>query len=99
MLACTISPGVKYPSPLIIAPVGVQGIVHADAEIATAKAAAKCGVPFCLSTAATRSMETLIKEVPEGPKWYQLYWPSKPPLLRLSSVQSLTMRLLLLVVL
>ncbi|KAF8308546.1 FMN-dependent alpha-hydroxy acid dehydrogenase [Clavulina sp. PMI_390] len=69
--------GKKYPSPIILGPVGVQGIMHPEAEIASARAAAKCGVPWCLSTAGTRSIEGVVKEVPEGEKWYQLYWPKE----------------------
>ena len=71
--------GVGYPSPLILAPVGVQTLAHGDAELATSRAAAKCGVPFCLSTAASRTMEEVAQQEGRGgPKWFQLYWPSKP---------------------
>ena len=31
--------GVKYKSPLLVAPVGVQALMHQDAELATARAA------------------------------------------------------------
>lgn len=67
--------GVKYPSPVILGPVGVQGIMHADAEIASARAASTCGIPFTLSTAASRTIEDVAKEGGDGPKWFQLYWP------------------------
>jgi len=67
--------GTKYPAPVILGPVGVQGIVHCDAETASARAASTCGIPFVLSTAATRSIEDIAKEGGEGPKWFQLYWP------------------------
>jgi len=66
--------GVKYPSPLLIAPVGVQGIVHPDGELATAGAAGKIGVPYIMSTASTRSIEAVAKANGSGPRWYQLYW-------------------------
>lgn len=71
----TLFLGVKYPAPVILGPVGVQGIVHGDAEIASARAASTCGIPFTLSTAATRTIEDVAKEGGEGPKWFQLYWP------------------------
>jgi lactate 2-monooxygenase len=66
--------GVKHPSPLFIAPVGVQGIWHADAELATARAAKNVGVPFILSTAASRSIEEVARANGDGYRWYQLYW-------------------------
>ncbi|KAH7928758.1 FMN-dependent alpha-hydroxy acid dehydrogenase [Leucogyrophana mollusca] len=68
--------GVTYPTPIFVAPVGVQGILHADGEIATAGAAAKVGVPYIMSSASSRSIEQ-VAEVngPNGHRWYQLYWP------------------------
>ena len=72
--------GVKLPSPILIAPVGVQGILHKDGEIATATAAADVGVPFIMSTAATRSIEAVAKANGDGgQRWYQLYWYVLPP--------------------
>ncbi|KAI6115261.1 FMN-dependent alpha-hydroxy acid dehydrogenase [Pisolithus thermaeus] len=68
--------GVTYPSPLLVAPVGVQGVLHPDAELATATAASDVGVPFIMSTASTRSIEDVAKaNGPHGHRWYQLYWP------------------------
>lgn len=58
-----------------MAPVGVQSLYHADREIGTARACAALRVPFTLSTAASTSIEELVEAVPEGPKWFQLYWP------------------------
>ncbi|KAF9812184.1 hypothetical protein IEO21_06326 [Rhodonia placenta] len=66
--------GVKYPSPLLFAPVGAQGIVHADAEEASSAAAGKLGVPFIMSSASTRSIEAVAKANGSGPRWFQLYW-------------------------
>jgi lactate 2-monooxygenase len=66
--------GVKLPSPMIIAPVGVQGIMHPDAELATARAARNLGVPFVMSTASTRSIEEVAEANGDGHRWYQLYW-------------------------
>jgi len=67
--------GVKYPSPLLLAPIGVQGIVHPEGELATARGAAKAEVPLIMSTASTRAMEPVAKENGDGKRWYQLYWP------------------------
>ncbi|KAG6829124.1 hypothetical protein H0H92_005598 [Tricholoma furcatifolium] len=67
--------GVTHPSPIFIAPIGVQGIFHGDAELATASAAGKLNIPFILSTAASRSMEEVAAANGNGHRWYQLYWP------------------------
>lgn len=68
--------GVKYPSPIFVAPIGVQGILHPDGELATARAASSVGVPYIMSTASTRSIEDVAKaNGPNGHRWYQLYWP------------------------
>lgn len=67
--------GEKYKSPLLVAPIGVQEIVHPDAEEATARACKSVGVPMILSTAATRSIEQVAKANGDGDRWYQLYWP------------------------
>jgi len=62
-------------APLLLAPVGVQSIVHPEAELATAQAAAGLGLPFILSTAASHSIEQVAEAMGEGARWYQLYWP------------------------
>ncbi|KAH9961462.1 FMN-dependent dehydrogenase [Lactifluus volemus] len=67
--------GVKLPSPIIIAPVGIHGILHEDGELATASAAASVGVPFVMSSASSRSIEAVAKANDDGHRWYQLYWP------------------------
>ncbi|KAH8980568.1 FMN-dependent dehydrogenase-domain-containing protein [Lactarius akahatsu] len=51
--------GVKLPSPVLIAPVAVHGILHMDGELATASAAASVGVPFIMSTTSSRSIEAV----------------------------------------
>ncbi|KAG6910668.1 hypothetical protein DXG01_008712 [Tephrocybe rancida] len=67
--------GVTHSSPIFIAPIGVQGIFHGDAELASAAAAGKLGVPFIMSTAASRSIEEVAAANGNGHRWYQLYWP------------------------
>ena len=66
--------GHKLKAPMFLAPIGVQGILHPDAEIATAIAARETNVPMILSTAATRSMEEVAQVHGDGHRWYQLYW-------------------------
>ncbi|KAH8717102.1 FMN-dependent dehydrogenase [Phaeosphaeriaceae sp. PMI808] len=67
--------GQKYPSPLLVAPIGVQEILHPDAEEATARACASVKIPMILSSAATRSIEQVATANGDGDRWYQLYWP------------------------
>jgi lactate 2-monooxygenase len=72
--------GQVLPAPLLLAPIGVQSIVHAEAEIATARAAASVGIPFILSTASSRSLEEVATAAGNGPRWFQLYWGRDPEL-------------------
>jgi isopentenyl diphosphate isomerase/L-lactate dehydrogenase-like FMN-dependent dehydrogenase len=74
-LSTTVA-GTELSAPVLLAPVGVQGIVHQDAEEATASAAASVGVPIVLSNAATRSMEEVAAASGPNPRWFQLYWPN-----------------------
>lgn len=68
--------GQEYDSPILAAPIGVQGIAHADGEIATARACAAQNVPMILSTAATRTIEeAAVANGPNGARFFQLYWP------------------------
>ena len=67
--------GTALPAPLMLAPVGVQSIVHPDGELAAARAAASLGLPFTHSTAASHSMEEVAEAMGPAPRWYQLYWP------------------------
>ena len=67
--------GHKLSSPLLFAPIGVQGIFHQDKEIGVAEQAAEIGVPYILSTAATSSIEEVAQANGDGVRWFQLYWP------------------------
>jgi len=68
--------GTEMPAPLMLAPIGVQKIVHEDGELATARAAAALGVPMIVSTASHFSLEEIAEASGEGPRWFQLYWPN-----------------------
>src|SRR6202158_3031484 len=48
--------GARLPAPILLGPVGVQEIIHADADVASARAAASLGLPVVLSTLSSRSM-------------------------------------------
>ena len=66
--------GQKLSSPVLLAPVGVQGIVHSDGELATARAASSLGVPLILSTLSSYSIEEVAQASGIGPRWFMLYW-------------------------
>ncbi len=72
--------GTRLHAPVLLAPIGVQSIVHDDGELAVARAAAELGVPHVLSTASSYAMEEVGEAAGEGPRWYQLYWPNDPDL-------------------
>src|SRR5688500_10224688 len=64
--------GHEVAMPVALAPVGLTGLNWADGEILAARAAARFGVPFTLSTMSICSIE----DVAEGtgkPFWFQLY--------------------------
>ena len=58
--------------PVALAPTGLTGMQHADGEILAARAAAKAGVPFTLSTMSICSIED-VAENTDRPFWFQLY--------------------------
>jgi isopentenyl diphosphate isomerase/L-lactate dehydrogenase-like FMN-dependent dehydrogenase len=75
--------GVQLLAPVILGPVGVQGILHAEGELASARAAAGLGLPFTLSTAASRPIEEVAQAAESagnGVRWFQLYWGKNPEL-------------------
>ena len=47
------------PAPVLLAPIGVQSILHPDGELATARAAAALGLPMVASTAASHTLEEM----------------------------------------
>jgi lactate 2-monooxygenase len=73
--------GTRLPAPLLLAPIGVQKVVHPDGELATARAAASVGLPMIASTASHFTMEEIAEAGGEGPRWFQLYWPNDRELL------------------
>ncbi|PZN98665.1 MAG: L-lactate dehydrogenase [Hyphomicrobiales bacterium] len=64
--------GEKVAMPVALAPTGMTGMQHADGEILAAKAAAKAGVPFTLSTMSICSLEDIAIHT-GSPFWFQLY--------------------------
>jgi L-lactate dehydrogenase (cytochrome) len=64
--------GRPLPLPLVLAPTGFTRIADPDGELAVARAAARAGLPYTLSTLSTRSIEE-VAEASGGPKWFQVY--------------------------
>lgn len=62
----------EMPAPLAVAPVGLAGVFWPQADILVAKAAARAGVPYILSTAANSSIEQVADQA-GGNLWFQLY--------------------------
>src|SRR3954447_8363293 len=76
--------GTTMPAPLLLAPVGVQSIIHPDGELAVARAAGALGVPMVASTASSFTLEQIAAAGEEAgagsPRWFQLYWPKSDEL-------------------
>jgi isopentenyl diphosphate isomerase/L-lactate dehydrogenase-like FMN-dependent dehydrogenase len=64
--------GVKLPSPVIIGPTGLAGLLWPHAELAAARAAARFGTIYCTSHASTATIEEIGAATP-GPKWMQVF--------------------------
>ena len=67
--------GQKFNAPFGIAPVGLTGLMWPKAEVILAQAASKYQIPYCLSTMASETPETVGPHVGEM-GWFQLYTPS-----------------------
>ncbi|MEY9847968.1 alpha-hydroxy-acid oxidizing protein [Streptacidiphilus sp. MAP5-3] len=70
--------GLSLPTPLFMAPVGVIGLCAQDGhgDLATARAAARLGVPMVASTLSVDPMEEVAKEFGGTPGLFQLYTPT-----------------------
>lgn len=64
--------GREWPSPLIVAPTGHNNIMRRDGDLALARAAAKEGIPYTLSTLSNTRLERLPPDT-KGACWMQLY--------------------------
>ncbi|MEU6189297.1 lactate 2-monooxygenase [Nocardia sp. NPDC047038] len=70
--------GMTLPTPIFLAPVGVIGLCAQDGhgDIATAKAAARTGVPMVASTLTVDPLEDVAAEFGDTPGMFQLYTPT-----------------------
>lgn len=66
--------GAKLSYPVITAPVGNQGAVHAQADVPNVKGTGAAGTLYCVSSVSQLSVED-VAAASDGPKWFQLYIP------------------------
>ncbi len=64
--------GVDLEAPLLVAPMGMQRLIHADGELATAAVARRAGVGFVLATGSSVALED-VASVAGPARWFQLY--------------------------
>ena len=64
--------GRRIPFPLMLAPTGLTRLFHKDAELAVARAASAAGVPYCLSTLGTTTIEEFGRAL-SAPTLFQIY--------------------------
>lgn len=72
--------GRQFRVPFMLAPIGVQSILHPQAERAVARAARAMQVPFVLSTLSSATLEEVAEIMGDTPRWFQLYWPKSQEL-------------------
>src|SRR5205809_4981690 len=65
--------GTKVSAPFYVSPTASHGLVHPDAEAATARAASKANILASFGTLSSISMEDIAEAAPTGPRWFQLY--------------------------
>ncbi|BBZ77017.1 lactate 2-monooxygenase [Mycolicibacterium anyangense] len=70
--------GRRWPNPLFMAPIGVIGLCTPDehGDLAAARAAARTGVPLCVSTLTMDPLEDVAAEFGDTPGLFQLYTPT-----------------------
>jgi lactate 2-monooxygenase len=70
--------GIRLPSPVFMAPIGVIGLCAQDGhgDLATAEAAAVNGVPMVASTLSVDPMEAVAAQFGDTPGFFQLYTPN-----------------------
>src|ERR1700756_885987 len=70
--------GQTVPSPVFMAPIGVIGLCAQDGhgDLATARAAARTGVPMVASTLTVDPMEDVAAALGDTPGFFQLYTPT-----------------------
>ncbi|HEX6057023.1 MAG TPA: alpha-hydroxy acid oxidase [Intrasporangium sp.] len=76
--------GSRSSLPLVLAPTGFTRMMHHEGERAVARAAARAGIPYALSTMGTVSVEDVAAVAPDAERWFQLYlWRDREASLQL----------------
>lgn len=65
--------GQEIDMPLVIAPTALAGLVAHDGEVKLARAAARLGIPVCISTQSVTTVEEVRAGAPDARLWFQLY--------------------------
>lgn len=65
--------GKELPTPLVVAPTALAGLVAHDGELKLARAAESLGIPFCVSTQSVTTIEDIRRAAPDAALWFQLY--------------------------
>jgi isopentenyl diphosphate isomerase/L-lactate dehydrogenase-like FMN-dependent dehydrogenase len=60
--------------PVLLAPVGFQGLARPGGELAAARAAAAAGTIYCQPTLSSVTPAECAAAAPGGKRWFQLYW-------------------------
>ena len=74
--------GRRHVAPLLLAPIGVLEMVHPEADLAVARAAAAEGIGYVFSNQASVAMEKTAAAMGAAPRWFQLYWSSDDAFVR-----------------
>lgn len=74
--------GQTFPSPLLLAPIGVLEMAHPEGDIPVARAAAGLGVPMIYSSQASVPVENWAAAMSDVPRWFQLYWSKSNELVK-----------------
>jgi len=74
--------GRTYPTPLLLAPIGVLELARREADLAVGRAAAELGLPFIFSNQASVPMEQTAAAMGNAPHWFQLYYSKSDELVR-----------------
>lgn len=59
--------------PIAVAPMAAQAMAHPDGEVEAMRGAAAAGIPYCLSTSSSRTLEDVAAAAPDAERWFQLY--------------------------
>jgi isopentenyl diphosphate isomerase/L-lactate dehydrogenase-like FMN-dependent dehydrogenase len=65
--------GRPFPLPIAVAPMAAQALAHPEGEVEAVRGAAAAGIPYCLSTSSSRTLEDVAAAAPDAERWFQLY--------------------------